>query len=150
MVKRRFRARGEDGASLLIALAFLTVFGLLIPAIVTLGGTNLLATNRLGEQRTDVYTADGALDGAIQYIRQQAHNTCGKASYPDCSFSTTLNGTTATVSIKAAGSIRDCDRTVNLVASIGATPTAKATVIVRDCNPAAPPPVDVASWQHLR
>ena len=41
------RCRGERGASLVIALGFLALCGVLIPAIVSLAGTNLAGTSRL-------------------------------------------------------------------------------------------------------
>jgi hypothetical protein len=145
---RRFH--GEDGVSLAIALGFLMLFSLLIPAILQLGDSNLLDTVRLREQRGDVYAAGGGLDGAIQYLRQPAHSTCGRALGPSCSFSTTVNGESAEVSITPKGGVFDGDRTVDLAATVGGEVRATATVVIRDSSTAAEPPVDVKSWTYLR
>ena len=58
----------------------------------------------------------------------------------------------ATVSMAAKGGVFDLDRTVDLKVNVvgKANPTASATVIVRDSNVAAEPPVDVKRWQYLR
>jgi hypothetical protein len=142
---------GEDGVSLAIALGFLMLFGILIPSIVQLGGNNLLDTVRLKEQRGDVYVADAGLDGAIQYLRQPANNTCGSLLGPTCGFSTgTLNGESATVTITPRGGALDGDRTVDLVASVNGKARATATVVIRDSSPATEPPVDVKSWTYNR
>jgi len=158
------RMHGEAGASLVIALGFLIMFSLLIPAIVSLGGNNLLGTVRLQNQRSDVYTADGALDGAIQYLRQPANASCGRPNAAACSYTTTLNSKTATVTINPNPETIDnlflLDRTVDLVATVNGK-AAKATVIVRDSETGAVgealppgctvvPCVDVETWQSLR
>jgi hypothetical protein len=146
---RRFH--GEDGVSLAIALGFLMLFGILIPSIVQLGGNNLLDTVRLKEQRGEVYVADAGLDGAIQYLRQPAHNTCGSLLGPTCSFSTgTLNGKSATVTITPRGGALDFDRTVDLIATVDGKARAAATIVIRDSNTATEPPVDVKSWTYNR
>ena len=146
--------RGEDGASLVVALGFLMMFGILIPSIAALGSNNLLATVRLQDQRGAVYTADGALDGAIQYLRLPAHLSCGRPppAVPCPDFEATLNNKTATVSVDAVGGVFDLDRTVLLTAWIDGVPgrTAMATVIVRDSDAfEAIPPVDVILWKSL-
>src|SRR5262249_46456844 len=70
------RRRGEDGTSLLLVLAFLALAAALVPALLRLGSTNLLATSRLHGQRAAVYAADGATDAALQYLRQ--YPQCGR------------------------------------------------------------------------
>src|SRR4051794_41186552 len=72
------RLKGERGASLLLALGFLALCGVLIPAIVNLGSTNLVDTSRLHDQRSVVYAADGAVDAALQYLR--VDTGCGRLS----------------------------------------------------------------------
>ena len=118
MSKPRRRATGEAGASLLLALGFLALCGALIPAIVNLSGTNQIDTSRLHEQRNGVYAADGAVDGAIQYLRE--HTGCGRASgfCPTGNvYSATLNGTKANVSISLAP-FNELDRKVELKATL--------------------------------
>jgi len=159
------RCRGERGASLVIALGFLALCGVLIPAIVNLAGTNLSGTSRLHTQRGDLYAADGAVDGALQYLRQ--HPACGTlygncpspATDPSCpggtGFSAAINGGIACVTVKAKGGAFDLDRTVELVASVDGNPRVDATAIIRDSalsNTVAlgSQPVDVKSWTYNR
>lgn len=59
----------EAGAVLVMALIFLVAIGLVMAALVTLAGTNLLATTNLQNQRDQEAAADAAVDGAIQELR---------------------------------------------------------------------------------
>jgi hypothetical protein len=146
------RTRGEDGASLILALAFLLVFAILIPAILDLGTTNVLSTSRLKSQRSTTYEADGAMDGAIQYLR--LHPACGRPATvcPESSFQTNLNdGTAATVTWSAVDPDPfKLDRDVSLVSTVDGTPRVNARVVIRDSSTADLPPVDVKSWQYVR
>jgi len=54
--------RDEDGQALMLALAFLIFFGLVIGAMLAFAGASVLSTERLREQRSTDYTADGATD----------------------------------------------------------------------------------------
>ncbi len=148
------RASGEQGASLIIALGFLTLFGLLIPAILNLGATNLLGTTRLGEQREDTYTADGATDAAIQYLRQ--YPGCGRP-FGSCplgtgtvTYTVDLNGQSAAVEIKPLGATFDVDRQVQLTTRISGITRVEALVFVVDSSPDAELPVSVKSWRYRR
>jgi hypothetical protein len=159
------RCAGERGASLVIALGFLALCGVLIPAIVNLAGTNLSGTSRLHTQRSDLYAADGAVDGALQYLRQ--HQGCGTL-YADCpspvtdpscaagtGFSAAVNGGIACVVVKPKGGAFDADRTVELIASVGGKQRVDATAIIRDSLlsntvPLGSQPVDVKSWTYNR
>jgi hypothetical protein len=147
------RFRGEEGATLLIALGFLMLFALLIPALLELGSTNLKATSRLHEQRADVYAADGATEGAIQYLRSRP--SCGRPIGGSCPITqfqyTDPSGTTATATWQYAGSVFDFDRTFMLTTTVGGVTRVTARVIVRDSTPATGgAPVDVVNWTYRR
>jgi hypothetical protein len=153
------RAHGEDGVTLAIALAFLMFFSLLIPALVILGATNLLATSRLQVQRGVVYAADGATDGAIQYLR--SHPSCGRPlqTVSTCPISTgsttatfqaTMNNQTSIATITATGGVFELDRTVTLETTVDGVTRVRATAIIRDSSTAAEPPVDVKTWAYVR
>ena len=144
------RRRGEEGTSLILALAFLMVFALLIPAILDLGTTNVLATSKLKDQRSTVYASDGAMDGAIQYLRRNPG--CGRpfGVCPAANFQATLEGETATVTWTAQGAPLELDRTVDLVSTVAGTPRVTARVVISDSSTAAEPPVDVQSWRYNR
>jgi hypothetical protein len=155
-------ARGEEGATLVVVLAFLMLASLLIPALLNLGTTNLLATSRLADQRNAVYAVDGATDGAIQFLRMnpgcgrpnQTASTC--ATYTSATTSTflaTLGTKTASVVVTATGSAQTLDRTVTLATTIsGLTTAVNATVVLHDPGTGMPAtsPVDVQSWTLTR
>ncbi len=133
----RQRMRGEDGASLILAMAFLMVFAILIPAILDLGTTNVISTTKLQSQRSTSYEADGAMDGAIQYLR--LHSNCARpaTTCPVTSVQTSLNsGASAVVTWTPADPDPfKLDRDVNLVSSVGGTPRVKARVVSATAAP---------------
>ena len=63
------RLHGERGASLLIALVFLAVFGIVTVAILGFGDASLRASQGYRTQRAVNYATDAALDGAINRVR---------------------------------------------------------------------------------
>jgi hypothetical protein len=159
------RATGERGASLIIALGFLALFGALIPVIVNLGTTNLVDTNKLDNQRSAVYAADGATDAALQYLR--GHPGCGIPlqgntvkgcpifSGPSTAeFEAKLNGKTAITRIVASGNALDTDRTVDLSTTVDHVVRVTAHAVVRDSQvngtTVTEAPIDVQSWKYLR
>ena len=150
----RTRFRGEEGATLLIALGFLMLFALLIPALLELGSTNLKATARLHEQRADVYAADGATEGAIQYLRTRP--SCARPIGGSCPISQfeyidPASGTAAATTWQFAGNVFDFDRTLNLTTRIGGVTLVTARVIFRDSLPSpGGAPVDVVNWTYRR
>jgi hypothetical protein len=70
--RENHRLEGEHGATLVLALAFLAIFGLLTVAILGFGDASFRATAGYRSQRAANYSADGALDGAVNRVR---HNT---------------------------------------------------------------------------
>lgn len=81
------RARNaETGASLILALAFLSVLGLFGTVLLSYGGISLRATNAVRDQREQVYAADGAVQTAIQHARVDdtiGHDPAAGGSCPD-------------------------------------------------------------------
>ena len=72
-LRRRRRGYGEQGATLIIALAFITMLGPLIVGLLALTDANFKAT-QVTRSRTDaLYTADGAADVALEQIRTTAN-----------------------------------------------------------------------------
>jgi hypothetical protein len=61
--------RDETGAILLLALVFSVVIALILLALVTLAGNDLLNTTNLKSQRNVEYAADGATTAAVQAVR---------------------------------------------------------------------------------
>jgi len=161
------RMHGEDGVSLILAMGFLMAFGLLIPAILALGTTNLMATSRLGEQRDTIYTADAATDSALQYLRTfpkcgrslQTAATCpiiDSANSLTSTFRITLNGESATTTITCGNSLSPCqaqnvNRPVTLTTKDADGKTrVTAEVVLRDFSTTTPVPIDVQKWTYSR
>jgi hypothetical protein len=146
----RTKLNDEDGQALILALAFLVFFGLVITAMLSFATTNLLATQRLGEDRAARYAADSAMDGAIQYARTPPAGLSAGAygAVPCITFSyTDPAGVAATVTCKSLANPTDLDRKVQFTASVGTVPKIQATVLFHDSTSGSgPPAVDVSSW----
>src|SRR5947208_15083243 len=67
----RKQLRDDDGTVLILALAFLGLFGLVVGTILGLATTNLKDTDVVRSLAATTYTADGAVDGAINAVRAQ-------------------------------------------------------------------------------
>jgi len=70
LARMRDRAETDDeGNALIIALVFITVFGLLMAAILSFSDTSLRAADAVQSQRLNVYAADGAVEATIAAMR---------------------------------------------------------------------------------
>ena len=130
------------------------VFALLIPAILDLGVTDVAATSKLQAQRGDTYVADGATDGAIQYLR--LHRECGRpAPLPSCGdFTWTEGSHNATVTMTSLETdLLKLDRRVKLETAVDTKPRVEATIVIKDSDRttvAGEQPVEVEKWQYSR
>jgi hypothetical protein len=146
--------QGEEGVTLILALAFLSLFAVMIPALLNLGTTNLLGTSRLHDQRAGVYAADSATEGAIQYLRY--HTECGRLglSCPTSSFGFQSGTTSATANFVYSGGVLDFDRTFTITTTVGSggATRLRAVVIIRDSKQqgTSEQPVDVKEWTYFR
>ena len=154
------RVRDEEGQALVLALGFLVFFGLVIGAMLTFAGASIRGTQRLREQRSSVYAADGAIDAAIQVGRTDT--TVGAYGDPRCqspgtssatpvlltTTATTNDDTVATVICNWSPQLQP-DRTVTFTSFVGgtATPVARATVTYHDSGGTVPY-VNVLSWTY--
>jgi hypothetical protein len=91
--------RGEEGATLILALVFVVAVAFVLLAIVSLTGTNLADTANLQNGRALEYTADGAVDAAIQGVRycpvSNGTFSCAQAPVTPCSATSGLSVSTA-------------------------------------------------------
>lgn len=144
------KLRNEDGQALVLALAFLFFFGLVIATMLGFADASVLATERLRDERSALYAADGATDGAIQYARGNPAAGAFGAS-PCITFSASLNGVTATVTCESLADPRDRDRTVQFTASVGGVAQVQAKVKYYDgvAGVGGTPALDVLSWTVL-
>jgi hypothetical protein len=158
--------RDEDGQALVLALAFLIFFGLVIGAMLSFAGASVLSIERLREQRSTVYAADGATDAAIQMAR----TNIGVGAYgdPRCQTSNpttfgpggdviaVLLTTTATTSDATVANVIctwsqdpfQPERTVTFTtfAGGGSSPVVQAKVLYHDAQ--SPVTVNVLSWTY--
>lgn len=65
----RARLHGEQGASLALILALIAILGLCVGGIAVQGTAGMMAVKGVSNQRSDVYGAEGAIDAAINHIR---------------------------------------------------------------------------------
>ena len=70
--------QSEVGAALVLALVFLVAIGLVLAALVSVAGTNLVNTSNLQGVRNVEYASDAAVEGAIQTAR----HTCPTVAPP--------------------------------------------------------------------
>ena len=93
MSARRTAGR-ESGASLILVLVALTVFGLLVPVLGQFGSTNGVSGYIVKGLRFDRYAADNGVQGAIALA--QTDRTMGRAYVPCPQVTSTMNaGSTA-------------------------------------------------------
>jgi hypothetical protein len=65
----RSRLHGEQGASMALILALIAILGLCVGGIAVQGTAGMMAVKGVSNQRSDVYGAESAIDGAINHIR---------------------------------------------------------------------------------
>ncbi|MFC7615674.1 hypothetical protein ACFQV2_21425 [Actinokineospora soli] len=70
---KRVDLRDDSGATLIMVLVLVTVMAVGLSALLTLTDTNVRATVALREQAAAVYDADGAMQTAINGIRESAY-----------------------------------------------------------------------------
>jgi hypothetical protein len=152
------KVRDESGQVLLLALAFMLVTGLVIGVLLTFAGTSVLSTERLREERATVYTADGAIDAAIQDGRADTtvggygDARCrppGSSSATPVLLTTTTNTATAKVVCDWSAPLQP-NRTVTFTAFLVGTtaPIVRAKVIYYDSEKVTAPDVNVLAWTY--
>jgi hypothetical protein len=94
LLKTRF-GTDERGASLVLALAFLGLFGLAIGALLSYTDTNIRTTVALRTKRSGFYAADGAVQAAINGVR--SNTALGVSGTTTCPPAVTINGLVPTV-----------------------------------------------------
>jgi hypothetical protein len=111
---RRFRMRRlgrDEGSVLVMALVFLSLFGLLVAAVLSFADASLRSTLSTRDQRGKVYNSDGAADGAINYVRSNRSLGLDPAQYPGSSCSFVLppvNPVTNTIGGAVTGTLVTC------------------------------------------
>lgn len=70
MIPRRLHS--DDGTALVLALVFLSLFGLFVATILSFADTGVRTTLALRDHDARLYAVDGAVDGAMLYVRDDA------------------------------------------------------------------------------
>ena len=156
--------KDERGQVLILALGFLVFFGLVIGAIGTFVGANVLSTERLRQQRYEAYVADGATDAAIHVaVADPAIGAFGSGlcqptgSLPQTLLTrtdTTPDGTVVTANVSCTATTTDdafaFDRKITFTTSIGSTKMVVAVVQYHDSTTPVGqvPPIDVITWTY--
>lgn len=117
------RARRDDqGYVLLLALGFVTFVGVIAVALVSYTTTNLRATVNLRQLRSEQFAADGAVDGAINVVRN--HTSPATAN---C-FGATLNQ--LSIRVDCSGPLPDVTFTA-CPAGVGACTPSSAVLVAQ-------------------
>lgn len=105
----RSRGSSERGASLVIVLVLIAVFGLLMVAIGTQGQGAVMATEGIRSERLRQYAAAGAMEGAINALRRTTHGRdLPESTCPDYrqTLEQEVGGTTVTVPVTVRCEVR--------------------------------------------
>jgi hypothetical protein len=104
LLRRPRLHRSEDGYSLVLVLAFITLFGISIAATLSWSDASYRASLAIDGTRTKQHAVDGAVQGAINYVRQHNDVACQNDSpetgdaFASVPFSVTLSGLSVDVS----------------------------------------------------
>lgn len=127
---RKLQHRDEEGSVLIVALAFLSLFGIFIAAILAEVTTNMRLTGTTRERADRLMAADGGLEWGVQQARTQ-DSACGSApAEQELTSTLAVDDSTVTVSCKAlAGAVASpasqqwsVITTTGLVTTAGASP----------------------------
>ena len=140
----------DRGQALVMILVCITVFGAIVAALLNHAYTELRSFETFRAQRSRTYSAAGATDTAIQYLRSNSTLAEYGAACP--SVVVTTNSTSATVTCTNTGGFRNTDRVLTLVATVGGVAQLNASIIIRDSKvvSGSSPTVDILSWNYLR
>jgi hypothetical protein len=97
----------EEGATLIISLVFMVVFGLILAAVFTNAGANFRNTSVVRNTQNKAYSADSAIDWALQRVRNDdticPNTQAGVVSLPGVP---SFNGVTPTITCEVlSGSV---------------------------------------------
>jgi len=98
---------GESGAALVIALTMIAVVAVVLLALLSYTGTSLRAAGAVRTDRRTVYAADGAVEAAIQHVRNNpdlGYNVDEKGDpLPSCDFTMPASGDRPAVDVECTG-----------------------------------------------
>lgn len=95
---RRLQHRDERGSALIVALAFMSLFGIFIAAVLAHVSTNLRLTGTTRDRADRLLAADGGLEWGVQQARAQ-DGACANVAAGDQTLTSTLNVNGRAVSV---------------------------------------------------
>jgi hypothetical protein len=102
-IKVRSRLRGDAGASLMLALAFLTAFSTISVAMLSLNVASFKATNITKAEVDTVYAADAGFEYGTKYLTATSSACSASSTTYNWSTGTTINGANTTYSCTGTG-----------------------------------------------
>ncbi len=150
MTRLRRRAGNEQGAVLLLALGFITFIGVVAAVLLNYATTNTLATENLRVLRARQFSADGAVDLAINSVRAGGNagystSSCVTASYGPI----TVNGAQYRVSCTGTSNASTADVTFSACQSTSGTCSPSAATLVATVHyiwTTAPATTQITAW----
>jgi hypothetical protein len=85
------RLRGDDGASLILALTFLALLSIFIVPVLSLGAVSFENTTVTRSRADQLYAADGGIEHAIRKLQTQPSLCATAATFPTSAGTMTLN-----------------------------------------------------------
>ena len=86
------RARGDEGVSLILAMAFLSLLGVLVASLLTVVYSSTKTTVAVRDHTSNLYGADGGTDVAVQLLRNSSTYCPNVSSYPSAMPTQTIGG----------------------------------------------------------
>ena len=87
------RGRGEDGVSLILAMAFLALLSVLVVSLLTVVYSSVKTTTAVSDHSSNLYGADGGADIALQLLRSNS-SYCPDVGSPQSMPSQSIGGRT--------------------------------------------------------
>ena len=95
--RRERRCAGEGGVSLILAMAFLSLLGVLVISLLTFTYGNVKTTQTVRNSNNGLFGADGGADIAVQLLRASSSYCPDSAAGTQTLPSQTVNGNTVTI-----------------------------------------------------
>jgi hypothetical protein len=135
-----------------IALVVLTFFSLVIAALMSLGGSSLIATSALRTQRAEIYAAEAAVDEDVTGVRAGASPCDPTVVFAAPTYSSPMtNPVSVSVRCEAQPGAAGGGLTILLSAFLAGRPAPVLRVKVRLSNPPPlPGTAKVLEWDENR
>jgi len=148
--KLRAGASDESGSALLIALVMIFVVAILATAVLSYTGTSLTATKSVRDDRANLYAADGALDTAIQNIKNaDPLDGLGYNGGDPCALSVPGVAPAPTVTVDCAGATEASALGVGDGGNLSNQPKFAIQTLGRRSNQAGPPNKDINNFSDI-